>query len=413
MIEQTARRRNMSRVITDSVLIDEALSRSVAEILPTRDSLRVELISGRQLTFYLGIDPTADYVHLGHSTNYLMLERFHKLGHRIIVLIGDFTAMIGDPSDKSSMRVQLTREQVLDNLKTFKAQIGKILDFESTDNPIEFKFNSEWLSKLTFEDSVELASNFSVQQMLERDAFKKRLADEKPLFVHEFFYPLMQGYDSVALDTDVEVGGTDQTFNMMAGRTLLKRYKSKEKYVITTTLLVNPDTGEKLMSKSLGTGVGLDLSAKDMFFKIMQLPDAGIMQCFVDCTRLSLEEITSIEGRLKSGENPRDIKKKLASEIVTMYHGSDEAQNAQEKWTSEVSQRNLADDITTVQVGPEESLFDLMVRLGVTKSKSDGRRLIVQNAVKINDSKVTTEDTQLHEGDILRLGKKHTFKIIN
>lgn len=405
------------KIKTDNNLIDEALSRSVAEILPSKDALKKELLGGRRLTFYLGIDPTASYVHLGHSTNYLMLERFHALGHRIIVLIGDFTAMIGDPSDKTSMRVQLTQKQVLENLKTFKEQIGKVLDFSDKANPIEFKFNSEWLSKLTFADTVELASNFTVQQMIERDAFKKRIGEEKPLFIHEFFYPLMQGYDSVAMDVDVEIGGTDQTFNMMAGRTLLKRYKDKEKYVITTTLLVNPDTGEKLMSKSLGTGVGLDLDAKDMYFKVMQLADAGIHQCFVDCTRLPMSDIAAIDRRLKAGENPRDIKKELAREIVTMYHGADEAAVAEEKWTSEVSQKNLSEDIRTIQLGASESVVDLIVRLSVVESRGEARRLIKQNAVKINDTKVTIDDGTLTDGniladgDILRVGKKHTFKI--
>ena len=397
-------------IITDSVLIDEALSRSVAEVLPSKEALRKELLSGRRLTFYLGIDPTADYIHLGHSTNYLILERFHALGHRIIVLIGDFTAMIGDPSDKTSMRIQLTRSQVLQNLKTFKEQIGKVLDFNDTTNPIEFRFNSKWLSKLTFEDSVELASNFTVQQMLERNAFKKRIAEKKPLFIHEFFYPLMQGYDSVAMDIDVEIGGTDQTFNMMAGRTLLKRYKDKEKYIITTTLLVNPETGEKLMSKSLGTGVALNLNAKDMYFKIMQLADPGIYQCFVDCTRLPMDVVSSIKQRLDDGENPRDIKKELACEIVTMYHGVNKAIHAEEQWTSEVSQKNLTDDVRIIQLGVNESIIDLLVRLDIAKSRSRARHLIRQNAIKVNDTKITN-DGILANGDILRVGKKHTFKI--
>ncbi|MCA9350028.1 tyrosine--tRNA ligase, partial [Candidatus Saccharibacteria bacterium] len=353
-----------------------------------------------------------DYIHLGHSTNYLMLERFHQLGHKIIVLIGDFTAMIGDPSDKSSMRVQLTKEQVLKNLKTFKSQIGKILDFESTDNPIEFKFNSEWLSKLTFEDSVELASNFTVQQMLERDSFAKRISENKPLFVHEFFYPLMQGYDSVAMDVDVEIGGTDQTFNMLAGRTLLKRYKSKEKYIIASTLLVNPETGEKLMSKSLGTGVGLDLPAKEMYFKIMQLPDAGIIQCFIDCTRLSLDQIGQIELRLQSGVNPRDIKQELATEIVTMYHSAKQAEQAQAEWTSEVSQGNIAKDIRNIQLGPNESLTEVIVRVGIAGSKSEVRRLLAQGGIKVDQNKIGSDLTKLEDGSIVQVGKKHAFRIV-
>ena len=402
----------MLRVNTNEALIDEAISRSVAEVLPSKDALKAVLQSGKRLTFYVGIDPTADYVHLGHTTNYILLERFHKLGHRIIVLVGDFTAMIGDPSDKSSMRVQLTREQVLENLKTFKKQIGKVLDFEDTNNPIEFKFNSEWLSKLTFQDAVDLASNFTVQQMIERDAFQKRLKDKKPLFVHEFFYPLMQGYDSVAMDVDVEVGGTDQTFNMLAGRTLQKRFNSKDKFVISTTLLENPETGEKLMSKSLGTGVGLDLTAKEMFFKIMQLPDAGIKQCFIDCSRLSLDEIASITRRLEAGENPRDIKLLLATEIVGMYHGGEAALQSKDTWLDEVSQKKVTEDVRTIQLGADESLFDVVVRLGIAPSKGAVRRMMQQGGIKINETKIVNEDSiALADGDVVRIGKKHAFKV--
>ena len=400
-------------VNTDSGAIEEVLSRSIAEILPTKEGLRQELASGRQLSFYVGIDPTADYVHLGHSTNYLILERLHAMGHKIIVLVGDFTAMIGDPSDKTSMRVQLTADEVQENLRSFKQQIGKILNFEDRNNPIEFKFNSEWLSSLSFADTVELASNFTVQQMIERDAFKKRLAAEKPLFVHEFFYPLMQGYDSVALEVDVEIGGTDQTFNMLAGRTLLKRLKNKEKFVITTTLLENPETGEKLMSKSLGTGVGLDESPKSMFIKTMQLADAGVMQVFIDCTRLSLEEIDTYRKRLESGENPRDIKLALATEIVRMYHGEDAAKKAHDDWISEISQKAIADDIQSLDVNSQLNLIDTIVAAGVVDSKSKARRLVAQGAVRVNDARVEpeTEEISVQNDDILQVGKKHSFKL--
>lgn len=400
-------------VNTDPAAIEEVLSRSIAEVLPTKEGLREQLASGRQLSFYVGIDPTADYVHLGHSTNYLLLERLHAMGHKIIVLVGDFTAMIGDPSDKTSMRVQLTVNEVQENLRSFKQQIGKILNFEDTENPIEFKFNSEWLSKLTFADTVELASNFTVQQMIERDAFKKRIAAEKPLFVHEFFYPLMQGYDSVALEVDVEIGGTDQTFNMLAGRTLLKRFKNKEKFVISTTLLENPETGEKLMSKSLGTGVGLDESAKSMFIKTMQLADPGIMQVFVDCTRLSLEEIDVYRKRLEAGENPRDIKLALATEVVRMYHGEEAAQKAQQDWISEVSQKALADDIQSLVVTNPVNLVEVITGQGIVDSKSKARRLIAQGAVRVNDVRVEPEieEVTAASGDILQVGKKHSFKL--
>lgn len=402
-----------SNINTDPAIIEEVLNRSIAEILPSKELFREALASGRRLSFYVGIDPTADYVHLGHSTNYLLLERLHAMGHRIIVLVGDFTAMIGDPSDKTSMRVQLTADEVKANFRSFKQQIGKILNFEDQDNPIEFKFNSNWLSKLTFSDTVELASNFTVQQMIERDAFKKRLAAEKPLFVHEFFYPLMQGYDSVALEVDAEIGGTDQTFNMLAGRTLLKRFKNKEKFVITTTLLENPKTGEKLMSKSLGTGVGLDESAKSMFIKTMQLADPGILQVFTDCTRLSLKEIDVYRQRLEAGENPRDIKIALATEIVRMYHGEAAAQKARQDWVAEVSQKSVADDIQTLTVQSPVNLVDIITSQGIVDSKGKARRLIAQGAVRVNDIRIEPETKEIVvvNNSIIRVGKKHSFKL--
>jgi len=400
-------------LIPDKGQIEELISRSVDKIYPTKSHLKKLLMSGERLTVYVGIDPTADYVHLGHSTNYLLLERFHKLGHRVIVLVGDFTAMIGDPSDKSSARVQLTREEVVKNLSSFKKQIGKILDFEDKKNPIEFKFNSEWLSSMTFEDVVMLASNFTVQQMIERDAFKKRLAENKPLYVHELFYPLMQGYDSVSMNVDIEVGGTDQTFNMLAGRTLLKRYKDKEKIVITTTLFENPETGEKLMSKSLGTGIALNEKPFEMFAGVMRLPDNSIVQAYIDCTRISLEEINTIKRRMTLGDNPRDIKLELAYEIVKMYHSSEEANRSREKWLSTVSGDNIADDIPVIKVTSNKlPLVNLATTLDPTMSNSQARRLIEAGGMKLDGKKVTVDEpASLKNGSIVQLGKKRVYEI--
>ncbi len=400
-------------ISTNDTQIEEILSRSVDTVYPSADVLRNKLKSGKQLRIYVGIDPTATYVHIGHSTNYLILERLHSLGHKIIVLVGDFTATIGDPSDKRSMRVQLTNQQVRENLKTFKKQIGKILDFDSTKNPIEFRFNSEWLAGLTFSDAVELASNFTVQQMIERDAFQKRMADNKPLFVHEFFYPLMQGYDSVMLDVDLEIGGTDQTFNMLAGRTLLKRYKDKEKCVMTTTLLVNPKTNEKLMSKSLGTGVSLDSDADEMFGKTMALPDEGIIQCFIDCTRLSMSEVELIKSQLADGANPKDIKLRLAEEIVTMYHSKQAAKDATDAWTKQFSNRETPDTIEDFSVSDDVATWaDLLVAANLASSKSEARRLIEQGAVKLNGSKVDVETFDFQTGDVLKAGKRNYIRLI-
>lgn len=393
--------------------IKELLTRSIDKIYPNYSALESALKSGKKLRVYMGIDPTADYAHLGHSTNYIILKRFHELGHKIIVLIGDFTAMIGDPSDKSSARIHLTKEQVNENLKTFKSQIGKILDFNDKNNPIEFKFNSAWLSKMNFEDLISLASHFTVQQMIERDNFEKRLHDNKPLYVHEFFYPLMQGYDSVALEADVEIGGTDQTFNMLAGRALVKSYLKREKFVVSTTLLENPVTREKLMSKSMGTGIGLNEDSKNMYGKTMALPDEAIIQCFIDCTYLSLAEIDKLDQVLKNGVNPRDIKAKLAHEITSMYHGKDSADKAEAEFINQYKNKNLPDDISEVTLSGTYDLLLLINNIGFGKSNAEIRRLISQGAVKIDGAKITDEKTLIatNQGMIVQIGKRNYWKI--
>ena len=297
--------------------VDEILSRSVKEILPSKEALKERMMTGNKMKIYIGTDATGSSLHLGHATNYIILEKFRQLGHEVIFLIGDFTSRIGDPTDKSAARVQLTREQVIENTKTWLNQVRPLIKIDDKENPVKIVYNHDWLSKLTFEDVIDIASNFTVQRMLERDMFEKRLKEEKPIYLHEFFYPLMQGYDSVALDVDIEMCGSDQKFNALAGRTLLKKYKNKEKFVFITTLLENPKTGEKMMSKSLGTGVFIDWDANKMFGSIMAQPDENMNQLFIDTTFLSLEEIDEV---MKS-ENPRDAKMKLAWEIVKIYHG--------------------------------------------------------------------------------------------
>ncbi len=402
-----------NKISTNNEKIEEILLRSVDTIYPTRESFKELLLSGKQISVYVGIDPTADYVHLGHSTNYLILERLHKLGHKITVLVGDFTAMIGDPSDKTSARVQLTRDGILVNLKSFKDQIGKILDFDNEENPIEFKFNSEWLSQLSFEKIIGLGSNFTVQQMLERDMFEKRLNENKPLFVHEFFYPLMQGYDSVALGVDLEIGGTDQTFNMLAGRTLAKRYLGRNKFVMTTTLLVNPVTGEKLMSKSLGTGIGLNESAENMFGKVMALPDEGVIQTFIDCTRLSIDNIEQKKDRLKSGENPKNIKLELAQEIVSMYHGSDKALASQNLWERTFSEKIVPDDLEEIIIDKEHPLLNILVENNLVESKTQARRLLEEGAIRdaTNDNSKFDVSSIISKKVTIKIGKKKFIKI--
>ncbi len=402
----------MSKIITDKEKIEEILTRSIDTIYPSREAFEEVLLSGRQLNIYLGIDPTADYIHIGHATNLLLLERFHSLGHKITLLVGDFTAMIGDPSDKKSERVKLSKEQVLKNLKTYKKQVGVILNFKDKKNPIDFKFNSKWLSKLDFSEIAELASNFTVQQILERDLFKKRINSGKPLHLQEFLYPLLQGYDSVALKTDVEIGGTDQTFNMLAGRTLVRRYQNREKFVITTTLLVNPKTGEKLMSKSLGTGVGLNESPGNMFGQVMALPDEGIVQTFTDCTRLPISEINDIVKKLSRGDNPRDLKMRLALEITSIYHGEKRAELAKDNFIQTFQKNKIPTDIKNISVSKENPLIEVFTKNKIVSSKNEFRRLVDGGAISnLSTKEKVLKHTDKVQDGVYRIGKKRFIKI--
>lgn len=390
--------------------IDALLSRSVAEILPSQKDLREALLSGKRLRIYIGTDATGAALHLGHATNYMILERFRQLGHDVIFLIGDFTSRIGDPTDKSdSTRKQLTREQVVANTKTWMDQIRPVIDINNKDNPITVLYNHDWLAKLTFEDVLNLASNFTVQQMIERDMFQKRIVDGKPLYLHELFYPLMQGYDSVAMDVDIELCGEDQKFNALAGRTLLKKLKDKEKFVLISTLLENPITGEKMMSKSIGTGVFLDVDARTMYGGIMAQPDENMRQLFVDCTLISLKEIEQI---LKGG-NPRDIKMRLAFEITKLHRGIEKATDAQNYFVSVFQEKKIPTSIRECRVHGS-SVIGVLVETGLAESKSDAKRLIEQGAIRID--KELQKDDQVFvippEGSVLQKGKKDFVKII-
>jgi len=406
----------MPKVITDEKLIDELLSRSVAEILPSKKDLKDLLTSGKRIRIYIGTDPTGTSLHIGHATNYIILEKFRKLGHEVIFLIGDFTARIGDPSDKNSVRKQLTREDVKKNVETWLKQIEPIISIKDKNNPVIIKYNHDWLSKLTFEDVVNLASNFTVQQMLERDMFEKRMKDGKPIFLHEFFYPLMQGYDSVAMDVDIEMCGNDQKFNALAGRTLLRKLKNKEKFVFITTLLENPVTGEKMMSKSLGTGVFLDGDSNNMFGKIMAQPDENLPQLFADCTYISMNEVNKIKNSLKDSEvNPRDVKLRLAFEIVKIYHGEKKAQEAKEYFEKVFSRKETPDEIQEIKIKEGENIVDFIVRSGMAESKSDARRKIEQGGVKIGGEIVKDPGLIISsnfEGKIVKVGKREFRKIV-
>lgn len=395
----------------------EILSRSIAQILPSKEAFSNALFSGKKLRIYVGADATGPNLHLGHATNFMILEKFRKMGHQIIVLFGDFTAMIGDPTDKKATRIQLTRETVEENILSWKEQIRKVLDMDNKENPVLIVRNSEWLAGLDFSRMIELASSFTVQQMLERDMFEERIREGKPIYVHEFFYPLMQGYDSVVLDVDVEVGGTDQTFNMLTGRTLQRKYNDKEKFVITTTLLENPVTGKKLMSKSEGNYIALNDSSREMFGKTMALPDEVIVSLFTDCTYLSLEEISNIKNGIEEGTiNPRDAKIRLAKELVTIYHNADIAEIEERYFIETFSKKNTQiEEVPKRRVEFGTDVLSMLVALGFASSKSDARRKVEQGGVSINGEKVTDITFILDKsvvGGILRVGKKHFGKIV-
>ncbi len=407
----------LSKKINKEEQIDELLSRSVAEILPSKAELKKLLLSGKKLKIYIGTDATGTSLHLGHATNYMVLEKFRKLGHKIIFLIGDFTARIGDPTNKEAARVQLSREQVKKNLKTWMKQIAPIIRVDDKKNPVKIVYNHDWLSKLTFEDVINLASNFTVQQMLERDMFTKRIRDSKPIHLHELFYPLMQGYDSVELEVDMEMCGNDQKFNALVGRTLLKRLKGKEKFVFITTLLENPITGEKMMSKSFGTGVFLDESVGEMYGKLMAQADENISQLFTDCTYVPMDEIKEIKKRLeKKLVNPRDIKMRLAFEIVKIYHGEKEAKNTQEEFTKIFSQKKLPSEMRSVKLKVSSmSISDILVKTGLVESNSQAFRLVTQGGVEVDGLKVTNPKETISvskTGRVIKAGKKNFVKVI-
>ena len=403
------------KIITDEKKIDEVLSRSISKIYPSKEILKNALLSGKQMRIYMGIDPTATYAHIGHSTNYILLKKFHDLGHKIIVLIGDFTARIGDPSDKTALRKKLSIEEVKNNLKTFKKQIGKIIDFNDQKNPVQIVFNSKWLAKLSFGEAMDLASNFTMQQMMERDMFEKRMKENKPIYMHEFFYPLMQGYDSVALEADIEIGGTDQTFNMLAGRILVKNLQGREKFVITTTLLENPITKEKLMSKSLGTGVGLDENPDSMYGKIMAQADVNIPQLFTDCTYVSMDEINKIKNDLKNSQmNPRDLKMRLAFEIVKIYHGEKKAQEAQENFIKTFQKKEIPEEMEEIKTNTGELLSEILVKNKILISKGEWRRLVLEKAIHdlAKNQNITDVNLKISENLTLKIGKKRFVKIL-
>ena len=384
---------------------NDLLIRGVENIIPGKAKLQTLLDSGKKLNIYLGIDPTATRIHIGHAVPLRKLNEFAKLGHHVTFLIGDFTALIGDTSDKDTERPVLTGEQIRANFETYKKQAEKVLDFSK----IEVAYNSEWLKKLSFEDIVKLCQHFSAGDFTSRELIKKRLEDGKHVGLHELLYPVMQGYDSYFMDTDIQLGGTDQTFNMQAGRVLQKDLRQKESFIIANGFLEGTD-GRK-MSKSWGNGIWLDDEPSDMYGKVMSLQDELIVNYFTLATSIDLDAINKIATALKAGENPMNYKKQLAFQIVTELHSEEDAKKAQEFFEKTVQKKEAPTEIETVTVKGETSLIDLLKNANVGVSNSDIKRTIEQGGVEIEGARVTnpTQILTLKGGEIIKFGK-HTYR---
>lgn len=372
--------------------------------------LEKSIKENKPLKIKLGLDPSAPDIHLGHTVVLRKLKQLQDLGHEIIIIIGDFTGKIGDPTGKSRMRKFLSDEEVLQNAKTYEEQVFKILDKEKT----TIKFNSEWLSKLTFGDVLKLTASTTVARMLEREDFKLRFENQRPIYLNEFFYPLMQAFDSTAIEADIEFGGTDQRFNLLSGRNLQKEIGEEPQIVIMMPLIEGLD-GKNKMSKTLGNYIGIYESAKSKYQKVMEIPDELIVKYYTLLTDVDDEKIKEVEAKLKDESvNPRDIKMDLAREIVSLYHTEEEVEQAEERFKMIFQMGQKPKDIDTVNVSKEDfDLISTVVDKGLVSSKSEFRRLLLQGGIKLNDKKITMEKDLPKEGEIVvQVGKKKFMKII-
>ncbi|MBU3925070.1 tyrosine--tRNA ligase [Patescibacteria group bacterium] len=400
----------MPKIKTDENKIKELLTRGVEEVIVKKE-LEEKLKSGKSLIIKLGIDPSRPDLHLGHSVVLKKLKEFQNLGHHIILIIGDFTGMIGDPSGKSKTRPALSKEEVLKNAKTYFDQAGKILDLKKT----EVRYNSAWFSAMGWEDILKLLSKFTAARILERDEFSKRLKSGVDIAISEIMYPIMQAYDSVEIKADAEIGGTDQKFNMLAGRELQKKMNMPPQNVLTVPLLIGLDGAQK-MSKSLDNYIGVNESANSMFGKIMSIPDSLILNYFTLLTDASEKELEKIKENLKNPKlNPRDAKARLAKEIVTMYHSANEAAKAEKEFNTIFRDKGIPSEIEEKKVeGGKWKVAELLVELKLAPSKNEAKRLVESKAVEIDGKIITDWKTaiEIKNGMALRAGKRRFAKII-
>lgn len=390
----------MSKIITDKNKIKELLERGVAEVIETK-TLEQKLRSGKPLTVKLGIDPTSPNLHLGRSIPLLKLRDFQLLGHQIVFVVGDFTAVIGDTSDKDSERPMLSPAEIKKNLQTYIEQAAKIIDIKKA----KIVYNSQWLKKLTYEEIGEQANVFSLAEFSNRENIKKRTQAGKRISLREVLYPLMQGYDSVRLKADIELGGTDQRFNLLAGRQLQLHYGQKPQDILMTNLVEGTD-GRK-MSSSWGNTINLTDNSKDMFGKVMSLKDESIITYFIHCTRVSLSEVDKYKKQLTQGVNPRDIKIMLAKALVTFYFDAKTADKEEQDFVKQFSHKLTPESVEQISVpAMDKTILYVLVRAGLVSSKTEGRRKLLEKAVSINGARVTDEKFIVNSGDVIRMGKK-------
>lgn len=396
-------------------LIDSFLTRGVENIIPGRPELEKLLYSGKKLNVYLGIDPTATRIHLGHAFPLRKLQLLADLGHKVTFLIGDFTAKVGDTSDKEAERPILKDEQIEENFQTYKRQAEKFLDFSK----IELHHNSEWLSKLNFGEVLKLAQNFSLNDFISRELIKKRLTEGKRVSLPEVLYPIMQGFDSLILETDIQLGGTDQTFNMQAGRTLLKNLKGKESFVVANGFL--PGTDGRKMSKSWGNAIWIEDTPEEIYGKIMSIADEVILTYFLMGTNAEQEVIDEAKSRLEKGENPMNLKKELAKIIVKELHGEEAVTLAEEHFRKTVVEKVAGEDTPVIKVdfavpllGPEASLAAYAMANGLVTSNTEFKTLLKEGAIYLNEKRLDGEaELELNQGEnVVRIGKRKYLKLI-
>jgi tyrosyl-tRNA synthetase len=386
--------------------IDELLKRGVEDVF-IKETLEKKLRSGQRLRVKLGMDPTGSTIHVGRAITLWKLKQFQDLGHQVVFVVGDFTAQIGDASDKLSKRPMLAEADVKENLKNYKRIVGKIIDI----NKAEFVFNGSWLSKLTFREVCDLAETFSVQQMSSRRNFKDRIDKGEEVSLREFLYPLMQGYDSVMVNADIEIGGFDQLFNLKAGRTIQSHFSMPEQDILTTQMLEGTD-GRK-MSTSWGNVINITDEPGDMFGKIMSVRDDLIHKYFLLCTTASLSKIEDIKKSLDSGTNPRDVKLELAKEIVALYHSEEEAKKAEQDFINTFSKGGIPEEITKVEALKGMMLVDVLLAQKIVSSKTDWRRLVTENAVTNaeTDEKIVDPLARIEDDATYKIGKRRFIRI--